>query len=100
MFLFPDHYLYIVTLNIIIIIARLWWPIAAIAFFQFINENKKKSKMKLTRNFELNQLKGEKKINKCKVKVKVKVKVKQKHFKIEMKEKVKYNKNLRGLCLP
>ena len=61
-----------------------WWPIAAIGFFQFINENKKKSKMKLTRNFELNQLKGEKKINKCKVKVKVKVKVKQKHFKIEM----------------
>ena len=56
--------------------------------------------MKLTRNFELNQLKGEKKINKCKVKVKVKVKVKQKHFKIETKEKVKYNKNLRGLCLP
>ena len=71
---------------------------AAIGFFQFINENKKKSKMKLTRNFDLNQLKGEKKINKCKVKVKVKVK--QKHFKVEMKEKVKYNKNLRGLCLP
>ena len=65
--------------------AEVWWPIAAIGFFQFINENKKKSKMKLTRNFELNQLKGEKKINKYKVKVKVKVKVKQKHFKIEMK---------------
>ena len=68
--------------------------------FSIYKLKQKKSKMKLTRNFELNQLKGEKKINKCKVKVKVKVKVKQKHFKIEMKEKVKYNKNLHGLCLP
>ena len=57
-------------------ITCVWWPIAAIGFFQVVysvNENKKKSKMKLKRNIELNQFKRKKNINKFKVKVKVKV---------------------------